>query len=255
LAGIKSDLSKQSLVNHASLPLSDFKATLPDLSSAIAVATREKVKVGPRVVEDLQSKLTASANAPSFWPAAADFISYRSQIVSHDVQGLIGAQLPNCTDREPTPMELIVSEDEAKNGKAGDKHNLPDLLNETDKNKTHMVPAVYENCRFTLDSPRETAEIPGLGEQRSYILTFRHCQIVYRGGPVTLFTPNPQYGFITGKSHERTDVYSFVGQVVHFENCLFVFAIKSTPPANGQALTQQILTQNGNTLTVKLPQG
>jgi hypothetical protein len=253
LAGIQSNLSKQSLINHAALPLPDFKATLPDLSSAIAAATRDKVKVAPRVVEDLQTKLTASANAPSFWPAAADFISYRSQIVSHDVQSLMAAALPNCTDRAPTPLELVVSDEEAKYGKAGDVANLPDLLNETDKNKTHIVPAVYKDCRFTLDSPEEAARIPNLGEQRSYVLTFRHCQIVYRGGAVTLLTPHPKPTTITGKSRERSDVYLFVGQIVHFENCLFVFAIHSTPPANGQALTQQILTQNGNNLTVKLP--
>jgi len=255
LTGIQSDLSKQSLINHAALPLPEFKATLPDLRSAIAAATREKVKVTPRVVEDLQAKLTASANAPSFWPAAADFISYRSQIVSHDVQSLMAVDLPNCTDRAPAPMELIVSDEEAKHGKAGDTINLPDLLNETDKNKTHMVSALYKDCRFTLDSPEETARIPNLGEQRSYILTFRHCQIVYRGGPVTLLTSHPKPTAITGKSHERSDVYMFVGQIVHFENCLFVFAINSTPPADGQLLTEQILTQNGNNLTVKFPHG
>jgi hypothetical protein len=59
-------------------------------------------------------------------------------------------------------LELVVSDEEAKYGKAGDVANLPDLLNETDKNKTHIVPAVYKDCRFTLDSPEEAARIPNL---------------------------------------------------------------------------------------------
>ncbi len=254
LVGIQYDLSRQSLINHASLPLQDFKANLPDLSSAIAAAQQQHVRVSSKVTEDLGKKLAASTDAPHFWPTAAEFISYRSQVATADFQNLIRPDLPNCTDHAPTPMKLIVSDEEAKYGKAGDVANVPDLLNETDKNKTHLVPAVYKDCRFTLDSPEETSRIPNLGEHRSYILTFRHCQIVYRGGPITLLTPNPEPTAITGKSRERSDVYIITGQTVHFENCLFLFAINSTPPVEGQSLTVQLLAQRGQRFTVRFPE-
>jgi len=150
-------------------------------------------------------------------------------------------------------MKLIVSDEEAKNGKAGDVANVPDLLNETDKNKTHMVPAVYKDCRFTLDSPEETARIPNLGEGRSYVLTFRHCQIVYRGGQITLLTPNPGPLPVTGKSHMRSDVYIITGQTVHLENCLFAFVMNFQPPKEGRWMTEQLLAQSGSRFTVKSP--
>jgi hypothetical protein len=253
IEGIKGELAKQSLVNHASLPLPDFKASLPALRSDIAVAKQQNVKLSPAVMGNLGEKLTASIDAPQFWPAAADFINYRSQIVVKDIESLMRSDLPSCTDQNPTPMELTVSDGEARNGRANDTAKVSDLLNETDKNKTHMKSAVYQNCRFTLDSPEETARIPNLGEQRSYVLTFRHCQIVYRGGQVNLLTPNPRPTAITGISHERSDVYIFVGQVVRFENCLFVFVMNSQPPREGQWLTEQLLTQGGPILTVKTP--
>ncbi len=254
LAGIQGDLSKQSLINHAALPLPDFKATLPDLNSAIARAKQQNAKVSSAVIGDLQQKLSASVDAPDFWPTAAQFISYRSQNTLPDFQSLMQPNLPNCTDHEPTPMELVVSDEEAKNGKQNDTALVSDLLKETDKNKTHMVSAVYQDCRFTLDSPEETARIPNLGTQRSYVLTFRHCQIVYRGGEIKLLTPNPRPTAITGKSNVRSDVYVFIGQTVHFENCLFAFVISSQPPKEGQSLTEQLLAQGGSYLTVQAKQ-
>ena len=106
-------------------------------------------------------------------------------------------------------MELIVSNEEAKNGKVNDTANISDLLKETDKNKTHMVSAVYQDCRFTLDSPEKTARIPNLGHLRSFVLTFRHSQIVYRGGEIKLLTPNPRPTAITGKSNVRRRIRKF----------------------------------------------
>lgn len=244
------------MINHASLPLADFKVTLPALSSAIATAKQQNATVPATVIGDLQHKLIASVDAPDapdFWPTAAQFISYRSQNTLPDFQRLMQPDLPNCTDHDPTPMELIVSDEEAKNGRVNDTGALSDLLNQKNENKTHLKSAVYQDCRFILDSPEETARIPGLGQQRSFVLTFRHCQIIYRGGEIKLLTPNPHPTAITGKSHVRTDVYVISGQTVRFDDCLFIFVINSKPPIEGQWLTEQLLGQSGSHLTVQSP--
>jgi hypothetical protein len=246
---------RENITEYALAKPDDLKRDLPQVGSTLRTASEHKVKVTAPVLSDLQKGLNAIAPSTlGYWPTAAQFISYRSQNTVPDFASLALPDLPNCTDHNPTPMKLIVSDEEAKNGKAGDVANVPDLLNETDKNKTHMVPAVYKDCRFTLDSPEETARIPNLGEGRSYVLTFRHCQIVYRGGQITLLTPHPSPLPVTGRSHMRSDVYIITGQTVHFENCLFLFAINSTPPVEGQSLTQQLLDQNGPRLTVTFPQ-
>jgi hypothetical protein len=69
LKDIRDQLTKQSLATHAALPLQDFKATLPDLGSSVAVARQQNVKVPPKVVDDLAQKMTAiETNAQTFGP-------------------------------------------------------------------------------------------------------------------------------------------------------------------------------------------
>jgi hypothetical protein len=247
LKDIRGDLAKQSVINHAALPLADFKATLPDLSSAIATAKQQNAKVPAQVMGDLQYKLSASVDAPDFWSAAAQFISYRSQNSIPDFESLASSSLPNCSDREPEPMELTISAEDEKNWKRGE---VRDASAPTDANGSKMKSALYENCAFVLDSPEDAARISGLWE-RAYILTFRHCQIIYRGGPIALLTPHPKPSFITGKGPTRTDVYVFWGQTLRFDNCLFALVINSRPSNEGQSLTHQLLAQSGPVLTVQ----
>lgn len=249
LRNIQGQLATQSVINHASLPLPDFKATLPDLSSAIDAAKQQKIKVPAQVMGDLQQKLRASTDAPDFWSTAAQFISYRSQDAVRDFESLARPDLPNCTDHDPTPMDLIVKGDVEKNGRANDILMLPDTSSETGKGN-QLVTARYEDCRFILDSPEESAKVPFLRDGRSVALTFKHCQIVYRGGPIRLLTPNPRPTALSSRGETRSDVYVFVGQRVHFENCLFLFVVNSRPPAEGQWLTTQLLVQNGPDFSV-----
>lgn len=145
------------------------------------------------------------------------------------------------------PMELTISAEDEKNWKRGEVRDASELMG---ANGTKMKSALYENCVFVLDSPEDAARISGLWE-RSYILTFRHCQIVYRGGTIALLTPHQHPSFITGKGPTRTDVYVFWGQTLRFDNCLFAFAINSSPANEGQSLTQQLLAQSGPVLTVR----
>lgn len=249
IKAILGNLATQSLINHASLPLSNFKARLPEVGSAIASAKQQEVKVTPNVIGDLQQKLIAAGdNAPGFWPATAEFISYRS---FNTVNGTFPANLPNCTDHKPMPMEVFIGQSEERTRKLNEE--FPQLSDEAEGTKSEfkVLSALYQDCRFTLDSPEETARIPDLGQGRSYVVTFRHCQIVYHGGQVTLLTPHPGLTAITGKSATRSDVIVMLGQTVRFENCLFFFLLNSQPPSEGQQLTQQLLTQSGSVLTVR----
>jgi len=76
---IQEDLAKQNLVTHASLSLSDFKAALPEVGSAITKAKQQEVKVPPNVVDTLQQQIIAAGDAtPGYWSTSAEFISYRS---------------------------------------------------------------------------------------------------------------------------------------------------------------------------------
>jgi hypothetical protein len=243
LVGIQHDLSRQSLIKQAALPLPEFKSTLPDLRTAIATAQQQKVKVDHKVVSDLQHKLNASVDAPDFWPTAAQFISYRSQTSVQDYQDLTRPDLPNCVDKPPVPMKMTMDAETEKG-----------LVGEPIKpGGTHQFPALYENCRFTLDSPEETSMIPELGEGRSYVLKFRRCRIIYHGGPITLLTAHPHPTAITAYGPTRSDVFIIVGQTIIFDDCLFQFNITAPPVPDGQSLTRQLLSQSGSTLTVKFP--
>jgi hypothetical protein len=245
------DVIQHQFDSAAKLSPSALQERLPAIQHLAAVAQNQGVKVDAPALDVLGRKLGAvDTKATGFWPAAAELINYRSQIIIHDIQSLMRSDLPNCTDHDPTPMELTIGEEDEKTWKRNDSRDASKL---TGDNGTKMVGALYQDCRFTLDSPEETARIPELGQQRSYVITFRHCQIVYRGGQVALLTPHPHPTAITGKSPERTDVYILTGQTVRFENCLFVFALNSQPPSEGQWLTKQLLAQGGSRLTVTSP--
>jgi hypothetical protein len=63
IKAIRGDLAIQGLVNHASLPLSEFKATLPAVGSAIAKAKQQEVKAATEVIDNLQQKLIAAGES------------------------------------------------------------------------------------------------------------------------------------------------------------------------------------------------
>jgi hypothetical protein len=110
-----------------------------------------------------------------------------------------------------------------------------------------FTPAIYENCRFVLDSPEEAERFPLLGI--SFALEFKNCQIIYNGGPIAIISPNPRINFFNGKGPTRGDVFTIKGQFLRFENCLFLFTIKAAPPKDGQQMTHELLAQSGPTLS------
>jgi hypothetical protein len=249
LAPFIHDVVQHQFESASKLPTATLQERLPAIQHLLTTAKDQGIKADTPILDALGRKLsTVDTKAASFWPVAADFINYRSQVVLTDIQSLIRPDLPNCTDHDPMPMELTIGEEDEKAWKANESRSLSDLSN--GKNGTKMVGALYQDCRFTLDSPEETARMPTLGQGRSYVLTFRHCQMVYRGGKIALLTPDPHPTAITGKGPNRTDVYILTGQTVRFENCLFLFVLNFQPPREGQWLTEQLLAQSGSRLTV-----
>ena len=152
-------LAKQTAVSQSSPPLAEFRATLPDLSDALATVSQQKIAIPSSVVSDLRQKVAATdAQAPGYWAAAGELVSYRSQATQ---DALLRANLPNCTDHEPVPMQV-------------------------DATKTGVHNAYYENCRFALDSASDDAKVNDILIEEAFALDFRHCLIVYRGGDIDL---------------------------------------------------------------------
>ncbi len=234
LKELKGGLAQQSLTIHSALPLAEFKATLPALTSAVMTAGRQNIKVSPKVLDDLQNKLMATdAATPNFWPTAAAFVSYRSFVNSTGVL----PNLPSCTDTQPTP---------AKVSKVIDEHNL------------EFQNATYEHCRITLDSGHDAERINSILSS-TLAINFKNCLVVYRGGTIDIklawmgergtLAIFGQNGQMKGQPMD----ISKHGATLYFENCLFEFSSTDVPPPSGRNLTGTLLAQNGNTLRVPNP--
>jgi hypothetical protein len=162
LKDIQGELAKQSIISHAALPLADFKATLPDLGSAVATAQKQGVKVSPKVAEDLSRKLAnTEKTAPAFWPVAGAVISYRSLLLTG---GTVETwQLfPQC--REPADM------DASPNASA----QLVDKNGKLTGEKFPISRIGVQDCYIELDGKTASR------------WDCKHCLIKYSGGPVSL---------------------------------------------------------------------
>jgi len=227
--GLQSEVARQTLATDAALPQGEFQATLPELASAIAVARRQKLKVPPKVLSDLQQNLTATAKTPSFWPAAAEFISYRS---FDKVQGTLPPNLPNCTDGAPRQQRVKSVEDEYH---------------------FTLENALYENCHITLDSPSDSKRINDLLMHTTTGITFRNCVVTYRGGEIKLIVSFSNRPIHIAAERGGGSLPSVEGTVsnpstLRFENCRFELTLTVTPPPLGQQLTESLLSANIETI-------
>jgi len=229
---VQGALAKQTLTTDAALPTSEFKVVLPELASAIAVTRRQKVKVLPQIISDLQQHLTATdTDAPSFWPAVSEFISYKSL---NSTSWSAPNNLPTCTDSEPASSTVSI-------------------LSPT---QATINPGVYENCRFILDSPREDARLNEIIQKRLAVVIFKHCVIVYRGGPINLVLALDKYNLPWSTEqngqHLEGRVNISVRNAVQFQECLFDFVLHGEPQKSGRELTKFLLASSGNEITVPL---
>jgi len=119
-----------------------------------------------------------------------------------------------------------------------------------DPHKFEISEGLYENCVFTLDSARDDDRINAILSGSTPLLKFKHCTIIYKGGPVNLIlawknqTIPMQFG---GGQVVNT---AFNQSTLNFENCIFVFSIPNAPPPSGEQITRTLLAQNGPTLVL-----
>jgi hypothetical protein len=122
-------------------------------------------------------------------------------------------------------------------------------------NKTNLVDfskSEYENCRITLDSPKDDLKINALIAERAPFLTFTHCLIVYRGGPIKLTVALNKVPYKVTMGNLATETVPFTGQTLHFESCVFDFSLGSAPPPEGQRIANFLLAQSSSTFEIPM---
>lgn len=236
VAGIEHGLTKANLYDQAALSLDDFKATLPDLATNLARAKKQHIRIAPKVVMDIQQKLVATdVHTQGFWPAAAELISYRSQITFPDTANLLDRKIPDCTDSEPFPAKTVGATPPGGVGKLSN--------------------AYYQNCRFTLDSPKDDAALNEIILHDYPAVEFRHCLIVYKGGTVSLIVfsrrDNVPLESLSGEFGPGVTA-TYHGPSIIFQDCLFNFSATNQVPQNGQVLTTSLLAQSGPSFTLPI---
>jgi hypothetical protein len=93
-------IKKNSQLNHQ-----DFQKILPQAAETLKAATVLKVELPQAVTNAMQTNLlAANPQAPGYWPAVSQFITYRSQrqALEH-VRALPVEHLPRCAKRPPVP--------------------------------------------------------------------------------------------------------------------------------------------------------
>ena len=218
------------------MPQQDFNKSLPDIGSAVANLKKQKLVLPQTVLDDLSQKLVhADTSAPAYWPTAAEFINYRSQIIAQHFQDLLRPDLPKCSDHAPIPMQTTFY------GPAVEGSTEPSI---------EKLSAYYDDCEVTLDSPDEAKKIFDLLDNRLFVLTFRHCRIVWNGGEIALLA-QPEKEGQSHKAHVMwgTKLLEYSGRYIRFQDCLFEFKLSSPPVLEGQEFTKQLLEQNGSSFT------
>jgi hypothetical protein len=224
------------LKNQATLPQADFEATLADLKTTVKKAKAKNVRVSSDTMNDLQDKLMRAAiRTPDYWPAVSAFISYRSFVTapqSH-FSDLMKPDLPNCVDRLPT-IGRVTGID-------------------TQKNSITFTSPHYDNCRFTLDSSHDDQVINAMLGRDIMGVNFKHCLIVYRGGPIELILEFKNYPAVLHSPTTPDLPVTYSGKTLNFEDCLFEFDFTKTPPPPGQEVAHILLAQSNPSGTVQVP--
>jgi hypothetical protein len=228
------DVVQHQFESASKLPTATLQERLPAIQHLLATAKDQGVKADAKVLDALTQKLSAAnTGAIGFWPTAAEFISYRSQSTITNLQSLLRLDIKDCIDKDPTPMKVI--------DVSSDRHTM------------HASSAYYDDCRLTLDSPRDSAKINDILGRLAAMLTFRHCLIIYRGGPINLIPEkHNRPSVIIGPDATPQPVTVDFENALRFENCLFSFLVPNVPPAAGQRLTTTLLAENGPNVTFPL---
>jgi hypothetical protein len=123
----------------------------------------------------------------------------------------------------------------------------------------NINPAVYESCEVTLDSAEDDERLNKL-IPKSFVISFRRCLITYSGGPINIkLTFNqynvPLYQYTLPKTTPpaKSMVNVNVDHTLEFQNCVFIFKLKSLPPPLGSQLTRFLLANTGPIIKLQSP--
>lgn len=217
----------------ANLPPQFLAKSLPDLQSVIKTVRQRDAEVQRPVLASLSENLgKISPDVPNYWNAIFEFVNYKSfNAAPPNTRSLLSENLPNCTDTPLPP--LTVSK----------------VLSPT---QFQAEAPAYENCRVTLDSEKDDEAINKVLDSETPFITFKHCLVVYRGGPVNLIYYLPSKEGTTvmkGPNRRNTTKSKITGKSIRFEDCLLDFSAPSAPlPPYGQKMTLRLLAQNTDVL-------
>jgi hypothetical protein len=158
----------QMLVTHqfdaaSKLPTHALADQLPSVKALLTVATDQKIEVQPQIAYDLSKNLLkVNADSESYWPVAAQLISYRSSLQMSASHIKIVTDLPPCK----SPPDMDDSPD------ASVQFIGPDGKAQSDK--MHVTRFSYHDCSVQLDGRK----ISGWD--------CTHCLIRYSGGPLSM---------------------------------------------------------------------
>jgi hypothetical protein len=233
------DVINHQFENVSKLSSQAFGERLPAIKNLLTAASEQNVKIEPAITKNLTQKLLqVDVKSNGYWPTAAEFLKYRSQAVTPDLQSLLHSDLPNCTDHDP-------------------QHNM--VVGATSPHTVQVLPAQYMNCKVVLDSQKDLDKINAILRSQLF-LAFDDCVIVYRGGAVEIASSSnsPETTFVLiDPSGKKTDAgpAKFEGPGLRFNNCLFLFSIHDTPPPTGQYLTRTLLAQDAALSIYQQPKG
>jgi len=228
------DLIRHQFESASKLPTAELQKRLPAVQHLLAVAKDQHVKADSKVLDVFRHTLEATPPpTPGFWPATAEFISYRS---FNGASWFAPANIPICTDSPPSSATIKEVQDEK-----------------------HMVlnPGVYENCRFDIDSPEQDQKLNSflIGPIAALSVRFKRCLIVYHGGEINLILALHNFPIswkVTASPPGEGTATISSDHTLEFEDCLFDFDLQGKPPEKGIWLTQYLLANTASKLTISI---
>jgi hypothetical protein len=206
----------------ASQPVKDVAKNLAEFHQSVKAARLLKVRSSPELLKQVSLKLSKVNRAdPDYWPATAEFISYRSENLLPRLAGKVRAQnLPKCIDQSLKPSVVIA---------------VPA------PNKVSFDLPYYEDCKFTLDDPTDEARVNQDLARNATGVAFKNALIEYHGGEISI-------QLLQDSKNPNRKISSLV-----FENCVYDFTMTQNPsPAAEKILNILLLETSGD---IAIPPG
>jgi hypothetical protein len=210
------------LKKSSALTPKEFEEGLPNLYQALNQARAVGVKPEPKLLSALATKLAnARTSAIGYWPATAEFISYRSQfstVQKKAAKSTSGNAFPVCTETELHPAKVISVPSPTK--------------------ITFELP-YFENCKLKLDDAEQQAQINRLLKTKAATgIAFKDSLVEYTGGEINID--------LFQDAHDQSRKISSL----LFINCTFDLRAYGSPSHNAEAILLDLLLNANGDLAV-----